>query len=185
MSGRSTPPPDRRERYPAEYDIIYRSLLKAPGVTLSVNSHHSAKRYATWLDIDPERIAVIHNGVSPLVTTARAEAAAKLFEEFDRRTAPSNLTIGAVMRLDVVKRPLLWIETAARVLSTMPNARFVIVGDGPFRSRMERRSDALRIGDRCLFVGASDCVGYWLSKMNVLMLLSEHEGLPNALIEEF
>src|SRR5262249_18959849 len=52
LSGRSTPPPDRRERYPIEYDIIYRSLLRAPGVKLSVNSQYAAGRYARWLGID-------------------------------------------------------------------------------------------------------------------------------------
>jgi glycosyltransferase involved in cell wall biosynthesis len=87
------------------------------------------------------------------------------------------------MRLDEVKRPLLWIDAAAGVLSRVRDARFVIVGDGPFRTRAERRAETLGIAGRCLFVGRSDCVGYWLSKMDALMLLSEHEGLPNALIE--
>lgn len=182
LSGRSTPPPDRRERYLIEYDIIYRSLLRAPGVRLSVNSRHAAGRYAAWLGIDPNRIAVVPNGVaapSPAPDTG-SEAT---FQEFDERTGRGNLTVGAIMRLDEVKRPLLWIEAAAGIAAKLPNARFIIVGDGPFRSRVEKRAQALEIGPRCLFVGRSSCVGYWLTKIDVVLLLSEHEGLPNALIE--
>lgn len=182
LSGRSTPPPDRRENYLVEYDVIYRSLLRAPGVMLSVNSRHAASRYAAWLDLDPERIAVIPNGVARAPCAADPVAETE-FRAFDARTGPSALTLGAVMRLDEVKRPLLWIDAAASVLARVPNARCIVVGDGPFRAKAERRAEALGIAGRCLFAGRSTCVGYWLSKMDVLMLLSEHEGLPNALIE--
>ena len=182
LSGRSAPPPDRRARYPIEYDIIYKSLVRAPGVKLSVNSHHAAQRYASWLDIDPQRITVIPNGVCALPSEGDAATQSE-FRAFEARTGTGGLTLGGVMRLDEVKRPLLWIDTAAAVLGKFPQARLIIVGEGPFRPRMERRAEALGIKDRCLFVGRSTSVGYWLSKMDALMLLSEFEGLPNALIE--
>jgi glycosyltransferase involved in cell wall biosynthesis len=182
LSGRSTPPPDRRERYPVEYDIIYKSLLRAPGVKLSVNSHFAAKRYAEWLGIDATSIAVIPNGVARLCREGDLHSMSA-YNAFDARTHASGLTIGAVMRLDEVKRPLLWIDAAASLAARRSDARFIIVGDGPFRAKAERRAEALGIAARCLFVGRSDRVGYWLSKMDALMLLSKHEGLPNALIE--
>lgn len=182
LSGRSTPPPDRRERYLVEYDVIYRSLLQAPGVKLSVNSKYAASRYAKWLDIDSREIAVIPNGVAPPPVEGDA-ASEQAFRAFMERTSPSTLTLGAVMRLDEVKRPLLWIDAAAAVAARIPDARFILVGEGPFRKRAEKRAKALGIAARCLFVGRSTFVGYWLSKMDALMLLSEHEGLPNALIE--
>ncbi|MBV8191388.1 MAG: glycosyltransferase [Alphaproteobacteria bacterium] len=182
LSGRSSPPPDRRERYLVEYDVIYKSLLRAPGVKLSVNSHHAAKRYATWLGIDVALISVIPNGVARPSTVADAPTQAA-FQEFDARTPSSGLTIGAVMRLDEVKRPLLWLDAAAAIAGRRCDARFVIVGDGPLRARAEKRAEALGIANRCLFAGRSARIGYWLSKMDALMLLSAHEGLPNALIE--
>lgn len=182
LSGRSAPPPDRRDQYLVEYDIIYRSLLRAPGVRLSVNSRHAAKRYAAWLHIDPGQITVIPNGVARLSTKTDGESVAA-FEAFHHRTGRPSVTIGAVMRLDEVKRPMLWIDTAASILGRLPDARIIVVGDGPFRSKVEKRAESLGIAHRCLFVGRSSHVGYWLSKMDALMLLSEHEGLPNALIE--
>ncbi len=182
LGGRSTPPPDRREHYPIEYDVIYKSLLRAPGVKLSVNSHYAASRYSAWLDIDPASIAVVPNGVTRLAGMPDAESEA-LFHSFEARTGRATLTVGAVMRLDEVKRPLLWIDSAASILARIPDARFIIVGDGPLRMKAEIRAESLGIAGRCLFTGRSSCIGYWLSKMDTLLLLSEHEGLPNALIE--
>lgn len=182
LSGRSTPPPDRRENYLVEYDIIYRSLLRAPGVKLTVNSRYAAARYAAWLDMAPERIAVIPNGVAPVQSVGDAWSQSA-FQMFSERLGPDVLTVGAVMRLDEVKRPLQWVDAAAAIIGKVSNACFIIVGDGPFRKRMEKRAVALGIAERCLFVGRSACVGFWLSKMDALILLSAHEGLPNALIE--
>lgn len=182
LSGRSTPPPDRRERYLAEYDVIYKSLLQAPGVVLSVNSQYAAQRYAQWLGIDRQLILVCPNGVAPPSMEGSVASQAK-FLSFEARVSNATVTIGAVMRLDEVKRPLLWIDTAAAVLTRIPNARFIVVGDGPFRKRVLKRAAKLHVAERCLFVGRTADVGYWLEKMDLLMLLSEHEGMPNALIE--
>jgi glycosyltransferase involved in cell wall biosynthesis len=182
LSGRSTPPPDRRERYLVEYDVIYRSLLRAPGVKLSVNSTYAARRYAAWLELDPADIAVIPNGVTPLPTAGDALSEG-MYANFNSRTTNATLTLGAVMRLDEVKRPLLWVETAAAIAARMPGSRFIVVGDGVYRTKAEKLAENLGIAERCLFVGRSDRIGYWLSKMNALILLSAHEGLPNALIE--
>jgi glycosyltransferase involved in cell wall biosynthesis len=41
----------------------------------------------------------------------------------------------------------------------------------------------LGILPRILFVGLSKHVGYWLMKMDALVLMSQYEGLPNVLIE--
>lgn len=182
LNPRSVPQPDRRTHYPVEYEVIYRSMLRAPGVKLSVNSRHAAGRYAEWLGIDRDGIAVIANGVQPAAAAPDMEAE-EMFAAFEARTAGSSLTLGTVMRLDANKRPILWVDVAARLLRAMPTSRFIVVGDGPLRAAAIRHAAAQSVLHRILFVGRSSCVGYWLSKMTVFLLLSEHEGLPNALIE--
>ncbi|MGH9810430.1 MAG: glycosyltransferase, partial [Terriglobia bacterium] len=68
-------------------------------------------------------------------------------------------------------------------LRHVPAARFIVIGDGPLRAAAIERAAAHAVLDRFLFVGRTACVWYWLSKMTAFLLLSEHEGLPNALIE--
>lgn len=182
LNARSVPPIDRPDRYRPEYDVIYRSLLSAENVVLSVNSRHAAMRFADWLRLDPAKIAVIPNGVAAL-PSAGGDDAVERYRRFDAATGPSPLTLGTVMRMDRNKRPFLWVDAAASILQVQPKARFILVGGGELREQTMRRVARQGIADRFLFVGLSSCVGYWLSKMDAFLLTSTYEGLPNSLIE--
>ncbi len=182
LSVRSVPPIDRPDRNRPEYETLYRAVLKMPGVRLTANSRAAARRYAEWLDIDLDRIAVIYNGVVPLTTECDAETQS-LEERFLADARPDDFVVGTVMRFDENKRPFLWMETAALILKREPRARFILVGDGPLREPAEDLAQRLGIADRCLFTGRSRHVGRWLSHMSVFLLLSRQEGLPNVLIE--
>lgn len=58
-----------------------------------------------------------------------------------------------------------------------------MVGEGALMHDMRLLAEAEGIRDRILFTGYTERVGFWLSKLDTLMLLSRYEGLPNALIE--
>jgi glycosyltransferase involved in cell wall biosynthesis len=178
---RTMPPVDRRDRDKPEYLPIFQGLLARPGVTLVSNSRLVAARYAQWLDLDLDTIRVIPNGVAP----ANAEPTSHSLE-LARTMAPptgEDFVVGSVMRFDENKRPMLWIDSAAAIAVKHPRARFIMVGAGPLRDVAIERVHSLGLGERFTFTGATPDVGFWLSKMDVFLLLSKFEGLPNVLIE--
>lgn len=172
----------RRDRWKPEYDALFHSLKGIPGVALTTNSAAAAVSYEEWLGLAPGSVDVIHNGM-PYPQTEPTNGAEAIWSRFEVGTADATFTLGAVMRFDENKRPLAWVDAAARALRVRPGLRFVMVGDGPLLERTEARARQLGLGERMLFTRRSNCVGYWLSKMDGLMLLSQFEGLPNALIE--
>lgn len=182
LSTRSVPPVDRPDRNRPEFVSVFRALLSGRNVSLSVNSEFAATRYAEWLDIDPTTIVVIRNGVAAPSSAGDSQSEER-FRRFQAATGPSAVTLGTVMRMDHNKRPLLWIETAAKILRAQPTARFILVGEGLLRHHAISRVAALGIADRFLFVGLSSQIGFWLSKMDLFLLTSKFEGLPNALVE--
>jgi glycosyltransferase involved in cell wall biosynthesis len=182
LSVRSVPPIDRPDRNRPEFETLYRAVLKMPGVRLTANSRAAASRYAEWLEIDPDRIAVIYNGVVPL-TTECDDDTAELEAAFFANATSDDFIVGTVMRFDENKRPFLWIEAANEIAKSEPRARFVLVGEGPLKEPARELAQRFGIADRCLFVGRSRHVGRWLSHMSVFLLLSRKEGLPNVLIE--
>jgi glycosyltransferase involved in cell wall biosynthesis len=78
---------------------------------------------------------------------------------------------------------LLWVEAAAQVARRDRRAHFVDYGDGPMRVDMVDLAQRLGIADRLHLPGPEDGIASCYKAMNVVMLTSRHEGLPNVLLE--
>jgi glycosyltransferase involved in cell wall biosynthesis len=70
-----------------------------------------------------------------------------------------------------------------QVLAALPQARFILVGDGPERSALESRALQLGIGPHIEFLGLRRDISQILSRFDVFVLPSLREGLPNAVLE--
>jgi len=91
--------------------------------------------------------------------------------------------VGAVSRLSPEKGVTYFIEAAPIVLAAHPEARFVVVGDGPLGARVRRRAVALGVGDRVRFVGHRVDAVRLMRAMDIFVLPSLRENLPIALLE--
>jgi glycosyltransferase involved in cell wall biosynthesis len=81
------------------------------------------------------------------------------------------------------KAPLDFVRTAAAVADACPDARFVMVGDGPLRPAAEDLARSLGVADRIVFCGWWEDVPSLLDATWVAVLTSIHEGLPCSVVE--
>ena len=65
----------------------------------------------------------------------------------------------------------------------LPAARFLIVGDGPERTKLESLAESLGIAEAVRFLGTRSDVPEVLSLMDVLLLTSHMEANPICLLE--
>ena len=179
---RGLPPAIRKHMFQPEYEVLYRALAEIPGVQFVSNSKRAAAAYAEWIDVPVERFSIVYNGVQRMDATADSELEAR-WQAFVDRTPGSSHVIGGVFRFDTDKRPTTWVRFAARYAKRHPDVRFVVVGSGRLLDDSVQLATDLGVADRILFVGHSRNVGYWMKKMDVLVLMSSFEGLPNVLIE--
>jgi glycosyltransferase involved in cell wall biosynthesis len=91
--------------------------------------------------------------------------------------------VGTVMRLEAVKGPDTFVQAAGRVAREMPSVRFVIVGDGSMRRRLESDAVKLGLGNRIQFMGERHDVADILPSFSVFLLPSRIEGMSMALLE--
>jgi glycosyltransferase involved in cell wall biosynthesis len=75
------------------------------------------------------------------------------------------------------------VQVAARVVRERPDARFVLVGQGPMQEEMGRRVRAEGIEDAVIFAGFRDDALRVVRAFDAYALSSIHEGLPLALLE--
>ena len=75
------------------------------------------------------------------------------------------------------------VEVLARLAAAGLDARATFLGDGPGRARVEERARELGVLGRCAFEGRVDDVAARLAASHLLLLPSESEAAPLALLE--
>jgi len=100
-------------------------------------------------------------------------------------TKPDTLRIGLAGRLAPIKRVDLFIKTARYIQDNHPDikAEFYIFGDGPLRSELEILSQELHTDAIIHFEGHCKDISEKLQGMDILIMTSDHEGLPMILLE--
>jgi len=129
--------------------------------------------------VNPGKITVIHNGID------LAWAKPELREQKRRELGlnGSKLIIGCVGNLKPVKGHEYLIRAVPLVLSEFPDARFILVGDGPLRNELELLASRLNVKDSVIFLGNRMDVHELMPVFDVFALPSLSEGLCNVLLE--
>ena len=148
-------------------------------ISRSLHRHIAVSRHVAWrlhdrFDVPGERIAVIPNAVT-LAPPAPRDAALRARVLLGQR-APLVLTVA---RLDAQKGVAYLLDAAAEV----PDAIFVIAGEGPERATLEARASALGIAHRVRFLGHRRDVPPLLAIADLFVLPSLWEGLPLSVLE--
>jgi glycosyltransferase involved in cell wall biosynthesis len=86
--------------------------------------------------------------------------------------------VGTVGRLSEQKDPLTFIRAAARIAEQLPEARFVMVGDGPLRGAAKLLATELQLGHRLVLTGVRRDVPEIVPAFDVFLLASLWEGMP-------
>ena len=91
--------------------------------------------------------------------------------------------VGNVAALTAHKDQATLLAAAARVISRVPEARFVIVGKGELESRLRAQVRTLGLEGRVLFAGFRSDVDYLIPAFDVFCLSSYMEGLGTSLLD--
>lgn len=93
-----------------------------------------------------------------------------------------DFIITMIARFDPVKRQEILVAAFQDLLKIIPGIRLIFVGDGPRRSVIENM--ALPYGKgRIHFLGTRSDIPTILQATDLVVLLSDHEGLPISLLE--
>jgi glycosyltransferase involved in cell wall biosynthesis len=123
----------------------------------------------------------IFNGV-PLVALEKG----KVLRESKRMElgiANEELLIVGVGRMEAQKRPLLFLELAARLHKRVPQAKFLWVGGGSLTTQWDQWVGVKGLKQIIRRVGWQDDVKPFLFAADLFLHVAEFEGLPFAIIE--
>jgi glycosyltransferase involved in cell wall biosynthesis len=144
-----------------------------------VGNSHAVVEFYRQLGAPNERLAMIYSGtenVEPAAVDSRA-----LRREFGfPPEAPLVLFAG---RLAEQKRVRDLLKALDLLQHVQPDLRTLIVGDGPLRARLEATARAYNLDGRVRFLGHRDDVPRLMAAVDVVVLPSSYEGLPNVVLE--
>jgi len=127
------------------------------------------------------RVQLAPNAISLADYAATAESRHLLRQELG--VSPDAPLIGHVASFTEPKNHLFTIEVFRELSRALPDAHFVLVGDGALRPKIEAAVRAAGLGARVHLLGIRGDVPRIMGALDLLLLPSLWEGLPVVLVE--
>jgi glycosyltransferase involved in cell wall biosynthesis len=143
----------------------------------------AVKEHLLELGVPDDKIVVIYNGLDMTRFHLNGDARAAL-ERLHLETLRGRPVITMVANFEhrVKDYPML-LRAAQRVKTEVPEARFVIAGEGRLQAETEKLAAELGVSESCLFIGRCASVPELLAASDICVLSSQAEGFSNSILE--
>lgn len=140
-----------------------------------------SEKAAAWLFGEDHPYTLFPNGVDvhqfKVASEQRFEYRAQLGFSMD------DFVLGHVGRFVRVKNHAFLLDIYAALRQLVPNAKLLLVGDGPLREDVRQKAEELNVADGVIMLGQRADVPNLLSVMDAFCLPSLYEGMPVVGIE--
>ena len=167
----------RRVGYPIGKNFLAQARYRSAARVVAI-SRWSAEN-AVRSGVPQAQISIVNEGVEiPALPTPEARAAARRHWGI----GPETRLLGCVGALSPDKGQEYLIRALVAIREKFPDARLLLAGDGPSRSRLELLARELNVGDGVMFAGFVTQVAHVYAALDVFLLPSLFEALSNALM---
>ncbi len=129
----------------------------------------------------PDQYAVVRSAID--VERLRRSAGSRASARSALGIPQDMPVVGTVTRLCTQKDPEMLLRAARLAVELQPDVRFVVIGDGPLRPRVEQLLDDLDLRGHVTLLGRRSDVETLLPGFDAFVLSSRWEGLPRVVVE--
>ena len=140
--------------------------------------------------VPAHKVRTVYNGLDPARVQTGQPGRKEILASLNLPEAARFVTIMANMRAHVrhpepscLKDHPTFLRAAQRVHEKVPQAAFIIAGEGELKEMTQEFARSLGIADQTFFIGRCEDVGAVLSISDVCVLSSRSEGFSNAILE--
>ena len=131
--------------------------------------------------IESVKIAVVQNGIECIELCFLDQIKEEKRKELG--LSARDKVIGTVARIHKQKGHVYLLYAVKEVVKVFPEAKFLIVGDGPLENKMRRLAVDLKITQNVVFTGFHKDIPGIMSILDIFVLPSLWEGLPITILE--
>ena len=137
--------------------------------------------YIKTAKLPEEKIVTVYNGIELAKFDATAVNRLEKIKEFNFNT--SDKIIGIIGRLVEQKGQAYFLEMMLILKQNYPNIKSLVIGDGPLKENLIRKTKELHLEENVIFTGLRNDVADLLKAIDILVSSSTYEGLPMILLE--
>lgn len=134
---------------------------------------------------DPSKYRVIHSGMDLDAFYKAADLPKEVIGKKKRELGANEdvIIIGKVASLEPRKGHKYTIQAAKKLAQLHDNIKFLFVGDGWYRSKLERMVRRNGLEDSIIFTGYREDIAEVMATFDIVLLTSLWEGLPQVLVQ--
>jgi glycosyltransferase involved in cell wall biosynthesis len=157
--------------------VLRRYARRVIAVSESARDHHLEHGR-----MRPERVITLYNGIDIVAFGSVAAGAREAVR--DELGLPDSAPVLATVAIQREPKGIQhMLEALPAVIAAVPDARYLLIGDGPHRNRLEEITAAIGLTDRVLFAGSRDDIPRMLSAADLFVLPTLTEALPTVIAE--
>lgn len=174
---------------PAQPRWLRRILILVERMTGWITTHWIAvaqadiERGIEWGLFARTQASVVRPGIDPQPFQTALDASSRQALRREFGAGPAEYLVGTVACLKPQKAPADFVAVAKRVCDIVPEARFVLIGDGELRPKIEALIAESGLQDRLHLAGWRRDVSTAMKTFDAFLLTSHWEGLPRVLLE--
>lgn len=131
--------------------------------------------------IPQKKLHMLHNGILIEEKTKESHNNESSFEQYPIKN--DDVIIGIVGRLGIEKDHKLFLEIASQVSKSCDNVKYLIVGEGLEFNNLKEYTATLGLNGKVIFTGHLNNMDVVYKRMDIMVICSHREGLPNVLLE--
>lgn len=129
------------------------------------------------------RVHAVHNAIDPdsfqqFVSTAELDNLRRVYG-----ISKEDLLVGIVGRLSQEKGHEWFLKAFQQVLRMLPKTKAIFIGSGPEENRLRKACMERGLTEQVLFVGFQENMATWYNILDLVVMPSLSEGLPNVAME--
>ncbi len=130
--------------------------------------------------IAADKLITIHNAIN--ISRLNVERSADEVKE-ELGISKGHPIIGSVGRMVPIKGYDVFLKAAQLILEVRPQTRFILAGDGPLKSELERKAANMGLRSAVKFLGFRSDILEIINCFDIFVVSSYYEGIPIALLE--
>ena len=156
--------------------MIHYATIMLSHATIAVSRSMNAQIKPRFLK---KKMILIYNGLSPISFLAREEARRTILDRTGIPIPEYTFWIGTIAEL----HPSKGLSFAIDAMESVPDATYIIIGDGKERDRLESLVREKKLTGRVFFSGRMDNAARFLRAFDIFLFPSITEALGYALLE--